>query len=94
MKLAVELEFPDEQAALALQWLQNLPSSFVARLQGRQMSGIPSWLASRTTPLSDQERRAVLDELMAPLPEGAETADEMIQRIYGDRRDQPREVEL
>jgi hypothetical protein len=31
--------------------------------------------------------------LSAPLPAGAETAEEMIARIDGDRRDAPREVE-
>ena len=44
--------------------------------------------------LSKAEQRAMLAELSAPLPEGTETAEEMIARIYGDRRDALREVEL
>ena len=81
MKLAVELEFPAEEAA---SWCIN----------GSLVQEAPMAFGAHLPKLSDAEQRAMLAELLAPLPEGAETAEEMITRIYGDRRDAPREVEL
>ena len=94
MKLAVELEFPAEKAAVAIQALQRLSSSFVVRINGSLVQKAPMAFGAHLPELSEAEQRTMLAELSAPLPEGAETAEEMIARIYGDRRDAPREVEL
>lgn len=94
MKLAVELEFPAEKAAVAIQALQRLSSSFVVRINGSLVQQAPMAFGVHLPELSEAEQRTMLAELSAPLPEGAETAEEMIARIYGDRRDAPREVEL
>ena len=37
MKIAFELEFPDEQAADAFRWLQNLPAGWAARWKQRKV---------------------------------------------------------
>ncbi|WP_201984058.1 hypothetical protein [Hymenobacter rubidus] len=36
MKVTFELEFPDEQAADAFRWLQNLPAGWAARWKQRK----------------------------------------------------------
>lgn len=93
MKLAIELEFPAEDAALALQWLQSVPRTIVTRLQGRSVT-FPTWRTNAAEPLTEEERRTILSSFAEPLLPGEETAEEMERRIYGDRRDDPREVEL
>ena len=90
MTLTVEFDFPAAEAATAIQWLQSAPSTIVTRLQGRA----PFWQTSNRKKLTDEERRAILDSFSEPLLPGQETAEEMERRIYGDRRDAPREVEL
>ena len=92
MKLVVELEFPTEEAVAAIQALQQLSSSFVVRTNGSLVQEGPMAFGAHLPELSEAEQRAMLAELSAPLPVGAETAEEMIARIYGDRRDAPQWV--
>jgi hypothetical protein len=91
MKLAVELEFPDEQAGAAIQWLQSLPANFVARFQGRQQRGPIA--TSATEELSEAEQYRLLHEVFGSWKSG-ESGEEIVRRIYADRQDQPREVNL
>ena len=91
MKLAVELEFPDEQAGAAIQWLQSLPADFVARFQSREQR---EPIANTTTEvLSEAEQHRLLHEVFGSW-KSEESGEEMVRRIYADRQDQPREVEL
>jgi hypothetical protein len=91
MKLAVELEFPDEQAGAAIQWLQSLPADFVARFQGRQQHEPVATPA--TEELSEAEQQRLLHEVFGSW-QSEESGEEMVRRIYADRQDHPREVDL
>jgi hypothetical protein len=91
MKLAVELEFPDEQASAAIQWLQSLPVGFVARFQGHQQREPVATPA--TEELSEAEQHRLLHEVFGSW-KSEESGEDLISQIYGSRQDQPREVNL
>jgi hypothetical protein len=91
MKIDVQLEFPAEQAALALEWLQNLPNGLVARFQGRAQRELIATPA--TEELSEAEQNQLLHEVFGSW-KSAESGEEMVRRIYADRQDQPRAVDL
>ena len=91
MKIDVQLEFPAEQAALALEWLQSLPADFVARFQGRQQLEPAATPATEELPEAEQHR--LLHEVFGSW-KSEESGEEMVRRIYADRQDQPREVDL
>ena len=94
MTLTVEFDFPAAEAATALQWLQSVPGSIVTRLQSRPTVRPPFWQLTTAPLLTMEEQQAILDSFAGPLLPGEETAEEMVARIYGDRRDAPRDVEL
>lgn len=91
MRVAVELEFPDDRAAAAFQWLQSLPDDFVAHFAGRTQRAPVSKPA--TEELSEAEQRRLLHEVFGSW-QSDESGEELARRIYADRQDQPREVEL
>ena len=91
MRVAVELEFPDDRAAAAFQWLQSLPADVVAYFTNRPQRELVSKPA--TEELSEAEQRQLLHEVFGSL-QSDESGEELAQRIYADRQDQPREVEL
>lgn len=96
MKLAVELEFPEEQAALALEWLQSLPTGIAARLRGKgkklaekQTAGAPK----ADTTLSAAEEQQLLHELFGAWKSDV-SGDEMNRAIDEAQQTGHREVEL
>ena len=95
MKFALELEVPDEQAAAALHWLQSIPKGLVAKFRGKQrLPGeveLPEMGDSED--LSEAEQRRLLHEVFGSW-KSEESGEEMVRRIYADRQDQPREVDL
>lgn len=90
MKIDVQLEFPAEQAALALEWLQSLPAGLVAHFEGRKQREPVATPA--TEELSEAEQHRLLHELFGSW-KSAESGEEMVRRIYANRQDQPREVD-
>lgn len=91
MKVAVELEFPAERAAAAFQWLQSLPADIVAHFASRQPRGLVAQPA--TEELSEAEQQQLLHEVFGSW-QSNESGQELVQSIYADRQDQPREVDL
>ena len=91
MRLAVELEFPAEQAALALEWLQSLPDGLVAHFEGRKQRELIATPATEELPEAEQHR--LLHEVFGSW-KSEESGEEMVRRIYADRQDQPREVDV
>lgn len=96
MKLAVELEFPEEQAALALEWLQSLPTGIAARLRGKgkKLAKKPSTdTAEVGATLSAAEEQQLLHELFGAWKSEV-SGDEMNRAIDDARQTGHREVEL
>lgn len=91
MRVAVELEFPDNQAAAAFQWLQSLPADFVAHFAGRQQRELAARPA--TGELSEAEQQRLLHELFGAWKDGV-SGEEMVREIYEARDSGHREVEL
>ena len=92
MRVALELEFPDEQAASVMRLLQALPGLTIRFLQ------VDQYRAHRTLPIVDKkltaaEEEALLHEVFGSW-KSAESGEEMVRRLYTDRQDQPREVDL
>jgi len=96
MKLAVELEFPEEQAALALEWLQSLPTGIAARLRGKGKKlaeNQPAGTAKVNASLSVAEEQQLLHELFGAWKSDV-SGDEMNRTIDEARQTGHREVEL
>ena len=91
MKIDVQLEFPAEQAALALEWLQSLPDGLIAHFEGRR-NRKPAAMPA-TEELSEAEQHRLLYEVFGSW-KSEESGEEMVRRIYADRQDQPREVDV
>lgn len=95
MKFALELEVPDEQAAAALHWLQSIPQGLVAKFRGNQR--LPGEVAlpemGDSEDLSEAEQNRLLHEVFGSW-QSEESGEEMVRRIYADRQDQPRDVDL
>ena len=92
MRVAVELEFPDEQAASVMRQLQSLPQMTIrfletdAQVQHDKQPG-------GNAPLSVQEQHALLDEVFGSWQQ-EEGEEDLLSQIYNSRRDEPREVNL
>lgn len=89
MKLALELEFPDEQAANVLRLLQNTPHVTARILTHPAAAGF----SAPAPDLSEAEQTRLLHEVFGSW-QSEENGDELNRRLYADRQDQPREVEL
>ena len=93
MKVALELEFPDEQAASVLRKLQDLPEMTIRFLK----TDIPAQLKVQhligKVPLSEQEQNELLDKVFGSWQQ-EEGEEDLMSQIYGSRRDAPREVNL
>ena len=93
MRIALELEFPDEQAAAFMQRLQSLPG-LTARFLHLQPEQSASPAASDSVGgLTEAEQKALLYKVFGGW-QAEVSGDEMARQIYADRRDQPREVDL
>ena len=96
MKFALELEVPDEQAIAALRWLQSIPSGLVAKFRGGQPRPSEVTLPgtdATSEELPEAEQHRLLHEVFGSW-KSEESGEEMVRRIYADRQDQPREVNL
>jgi len=100
MKIALELEFPDEQAALVMRQLQGLPEMTV-RFLGPNATEQWSVGAARplgsfvrvTEHLSEQQQNELLDQVFGAW-QSDETGEELVRQIYEARQDKPRDVTL
>lgn len=91
MRVAVELEFPDDRAAAAFQWLQSLPDDFVAHFAGRTQRGPATQPIAAET--SEAEQQRLLHELFGAWKDGV-SGEEIVREIYKARDSGHREVEL
>ncbi len=92
MRVALELEFPDEQAASVMRQLQNVPHLTIRFLETDALAQQDKQFSEKE-PLSEQEQHALLDQVFGSW-QSEENGEEMVRRIYADRQDQPREVDL
>lgn len=93
MKIALELEFPDEQAAAFMQRLQSLPGLTARFLRLRPESQMVTSASEATGELTEDEQKALLYKVFGSWQSDV-SGDEMVRQIYADRRDEPREVNL
>jgi hypothetical protein len=92
MRVALELEFPDEQAASVMRQLQSLPEMTIRFLKTDAQVPAPNPISNKE-PLSEQEQHALLDQVFG-FWQQEEGEEDLLSQIYGSRRDAPREVEL
>ena len=96
MKVALELEFPDEHAASVIRQLQDLPEMTIRFLKtdilAQQSASTGQHLAGKV-PLSEQEQNELLDKVFGSWQQ-EEGEEDLMSQIYGSRRDAPREVNL
>ena len=94
MKIALELEFPDEQAAAFMQRLQSLPGLTARFLRLRPEPQTASDETGEAVgELTEAEQKALLYKVFGSWQSDV-SSDEMVRQIYADRRDEPREVNL
>ena len=93
MKIALELEFPDEQAAAFMQRLQSLPGLTARFLRLRPEVQASAVVPEASGELTDAEQKALLYKVFGSWQSDV-SGDEMVRQIYADRRDEPREVNL
>jgi hypothetical protein len=92
MRVALELEFPDEHAASVMRQLQSLPEMTIRFLKtdAHYLANEP---LSSKVPLSEQEQHALLDQVFGSWQQ-EEGEEGLLSQIYGSRRDVPCEVSL
>ncbi|GAA3951903.1 hypothetical protein [Hymenobacter algoricola] len=88
MKLALELEFPDDQAANVLRLLQNTPN-VTARVIPHPASTVPG-----AVPVTSEAELEKLFQQLAGSWQSDENGDELNRWLREDRQDQPRDIEL
>ena len=93
MKIALELEFPDEQAAAFMQRLQSLPGLTARFLRLRPEVQVSAVVSEASGELTEVEQKALLYKVFGSWQSDV-SGDEMVRQIYADRRDEPREVNL
>ena len=91
MKVALELEFPDEQAADAFRWLQNLPAGWAARWKQRNTR--KRAVNPDFQPLSEAEQQRLLNEFAGSW-QSDENGTELARQIQEGRHFRDRDVEL
>ena len=93
MRIVLELEFPDEQAAAFMQRLQSLPGLTARFLRLRPEQSVSPAASGPTNELTEAEQKALLYKVFGGW-QSEVSGDEMVRQIYADRRDEPREVNL
>ncbi len=93
MKVAFELEFPDEQAADAFRWLQNLPAGWAARWKHLKTKKQVAASQVAQSDLSEAEQNRLLDEFAGSW-QSAEDGTELARQIRESRYFRDRDVEL
>jgi maltooligosyltrehalose synthase len=94
MKVAFELEFPDEQAADAFRWLQNLPTGWAARWKQRKSKkAIVAPERSSQPKLSEADQNRLLNEFAGSW-QSDEDGTELARQIRESRHFRDRDVEL
>jgi hypothetical protein len=96
MRVALELEFPDEQAASVMRKLQDLPEMTIRflktdALEQRNPLAVQHFIGK--APLSEQEQNELLDKVFGSWQQ-EEGEEDLMSQIYGSRCDAPREVNL
>lgn len=96
MRVSLELEFPDEQAASVMRQLQGLPEMTIrflstGALEHWQQSAGPR--PADKNRLTEQEQNALLDQVFGSW-QSDETGEELVRQIYEARQDQPRDIDL
>ena len=96
MRVALELEFPDELAASVMRQLQELPEMTVRFLKTDLLAQRSITTAQHLVgkaPLSEQEQNELLNKVFGGWQQ-EEGEEDLMSQIYGSRRDAPREVNL
>jgi DNA topoisomerase VI subunit B len=86
MKLALELEFPDDQAANVLRLLQSVPD-----VTARILTHPASASLGTAIPLSEADRQRLVHELFGSW-QSEESGEELARQLQEDRQDTPRDI--
>ncbi|GAA4371850.1 hypothetical protein [Hymenobacter koreensis] len=87
MKLALELEFPDDQAANVLRLLQSLPETTATVIPHPATTNAPA------AALSEAEQQRLMHELFGSW-QSEESGDELTRQLLEARYFRDRDVEL
>lgn len=96
MKIALELEFPDEQAASVMRQLQGLPEMTIRFLRldaATRLSLNATQHSAGNSRLSEQQQNELLDQVFGSW-QSDETGEELVRQIYQARQDKPRDITL
>lgn len=96
MKIALELEFPDEQAASVMRQLQGLPEMTIRFLRldaATRLSLSATQYSAGNSRLSEQQQNELLDQVFGSW-QSDETGEELVRQIYQARQDKPRDITL
>ena len=93
MKVAFELEFPDEQAADVFRWLQNLPVGWAARWKQRRTKKYVNTNLDNQPKLSTADQNRLIDEFAGSW-QSDEAGTELVHQLRESRYFRDRDVEL
>ena len=93
MRVALELEFPDEKAALFVRLLQSLPPGLTAHFSRPKPGQSSEFDEVEPTVLSGAEEKLLLHELFGAWKSDV-SGEEMVREIYDARQSDHREVEI
>ena len=93
MTVAFELEFPDEQAADAFRWLQNLPVGWAARWKQRKTKKHINTNQDNQPKLPNADQNRLIDEFAGSW-QSDEDGTEIARQIRESRHFRDRDVEL
>lgn len=93
MRVALELEFPDEKAALFVRLLQSLPPGLTARFSRPKPGQLTDLAETESTGLTSAEEKQLMHELFGAWKSDV-SGEEMVREIYDARHSDHRDVEL
>ena len=93
MKVAFELGFPDEQAADAFRWLQNLPVGWAAQWEQRKTQKTVAIHSGNQPMLSAAEQQRLVEEFAGSW-QSDENGTELARQIQESRYFRDRDVDL
>ena len=93
MRVSLELEFPDEKAALFVRLLQSLPPGLTARFSCPRPGQSTDFAEAESTELTAAEEKQLLHELFGAWKSDV-SGEEMVREIYDARQSDHRDVEL
>ena len=93
MRVALELEFPDEKAALFVRLLQSLPPGLTVHFSRPKPGQSTAFAEAEATELNAAEEKLLMHELFGAWKSDV-SGEEMVREIYDARQSDHRDVAL